>query len=126
MLEKCAIKGFIKNLSSQSKNILCTFCMKPYAGMELFSFTSDHAAWHETLLEPYCNQDDVAKQTLLQWTEVSTANATQFWQLTPASFGMFFDLASNGSSSQHPITETMEAMSIFLLNGTNICRTLIQ
>ena len=94
MLEKCAVKEFIENLSSQSKNILCTFCMKSYAGMELFSFTSNHAAWHEMLSEPYCNQDDVAKQTSLRWTEASTANATRFWQLTPASFGMFFDLRS--------------------------------
>ena len=92
MLEKCAIKEFIKNLSSQSKNIPHTFHMKSYAGMELFSFMSDHAAWHEMSSEPYCDQDDVAKQTSLQWTEASTANATRFWQLTPASFGMFFNI----------------------------------
>ena len=92
MLEKHAIKEFIKNLSSQSKDILHTFCMKSYSGMELFSFMPNHAAWCETSLEPYCNQDDVVKQTSLRWTEASTANSTWFWQLTPASFEMFFDI----------------------------------
>jgi hypothetical protein len=41
-------------------------------------------------------------------------------------FFSIFDLVSNGSSLQHPITESMNAMWIILLNGTDICKILIQ
>lgn len=68
--------------------------MKSYSGMELSSFSSDHAAWRETLSDPFCDQDDSTKQSLLRWTEASTANATRFWRLVPAGFGAFFDIRS--------------------------------
>jgi hypothetical protein len=43
--------------------------------MESSPFLSDHAAWRETLLDPYFDQDDVAKQLSLRWTEALTRNA---------------------------------------------------
>lgn len=94
MLIKRTVKEFIENLSSQSKNILRTFRMKSYSGIELSSFSSDHAAWRETLSEPYCDQDDVASQSSLRWTEASTANAIRFWRLAPAGFGIYLDIRS--------------------------------
>jgi hypothetical protein len=42
--------------------------------MESLPFLSDHAAWRETLSELYCDQDDVAKQSSLRWTEASMGN----------------------------------------------------
>jgi hypothetical protein len=62
MVEKRTIQEFIKNLNSQSRNILHTFHIKSYSGMESLPFSLDHAAWQETLSEPYCDQDDIAKQ----------------------------------------------------------------
>jgi hypothetical protein len=63
-------------------------------GHGVITFSSDHAAWRETLSEPYCDQDDVAKQSSLRWTEASMRNTIQFWQLAPAGFGIFFDIQS--------------------------------
>jgi hypothetical protein len=68
--------------------------MKSCSGVESSLFSSDHAAWRDTLTEPYCVADDVSKQSLLRWTNVSTSNATQFWKITPAGFGTFLDIRS--------------------------------
>lgn len=68
--------------------------MKSYSGIESSHFSSDHAAWRETLSEPYCDQDDIAQLSSLRWTQASTANTTQFWRLAPAGFGIFFDIRS--------------------------------
>jgi hypothetical protein len=94
MVEKQTIQKFIENLKSQSRNILGTFHIKSYLGMESLPFLSDHAAWQEMLSEPYWDQDDVAKQSSLRCTEASTRNAIQFWQLIPAGFGIFFNIWS--------------------------------
>jgi hypothetical protein len=94
MVKKQTIQEFIENLNSQSRNILCTFRIKSYSGMESLPFSSDHAAWQETLSDPYCNQDDIAKQSSLRWTKASTRNAIQFWRLAPAGFEFFFDIRS--------------------------------
>jgi hypothetical protein len=53
MVEKQTIQKFIENLKSQSRNILGTFHIKSYLGMESLPFLSDHAAWQEMLSEPY-------------------------------------------------------------------------
>lgn len=68
--------------------------MRSYPGNESSLFSSNHAAWCDTLNDPYCINDDPAQQSLLHWTEVATANAVQFWRITPAGFGMFFNLCS--------------------------------
>lgn len=94
MVQKRILHEFLENLQSSDKNILRTFRMKSYSGMESSSFSSDHAAWRETLSEPFCDQDDNAEQSLLRWTEASTAHATRFWRLVPAGFGAYFDIRS--------------------------------
>lgn len=91
-MEKRAIKEFIENLTSPTKNILRTFRMKSYSGVESSPFSSDHAAWRETLSEPYCDQDDITQLSSLRWTEASTGNATRFWRLAPAGFGIYLDI----------------------------------
>lgn len=68
--------------------------MKSYAGIESSLFSSDHAAWRDTQLDPYCIDDDSAMQSFLRWTEAATTNVVQFWRITPAGFGMFFDIRS--------------------------------
>jgi hypothetical protein len=68
--------------------------MKSYAGIESSLFSSDHAAWRDTQFDPYCIDDDAAKQSFLRWTESATSNVVQFWRITPAGFGMFFDIRS--------------------------------
>jgi hypothetical protein len=46
------------------------------------------------LSEPYCNQDDITKQSSLRWTEASMRDTIQFWRLTPAGFGIVFNIRS--------------------------------
>lgn len=53
-------------------------------------FSSDHAAWRDTPQKV----DDMAKRSLLRWTDVSLENSVQFWRITPAGFGSFFDIRS--------------------------------
>jgi hypothetical protein len=94
VVQKRILQEFIENLQNPDKNILRTFRMKSYSGMESLPFSSDHAAWRETLSEPFCDQDDSAELSLLRWTEASTAHATRFWRLVPAGFGAFLDIRS--------------------------------
>lgn len=67
--------------------------MKSYSGAEPLPFASEHVAWRETTSEPYCDLESFTDSSL-RWTDVSTANAVQFWRITPAGFGMFFDVRS--------------------------------
>ena len=68
--------------------------IKSYSGIELSFFPSDHAVWCDTQFDPYCINDDLAKQSLLCWTEAAMSNFVQFWRITPAGLGMFFDIHS--------------------------------
>jgi hypothetical protein len=93
-LKEGVLKQFIENLELEKPNILRIVRMKSYSGIETLSFSSDHAAWRDTSSDPYCAYDDSSQQFLLRWTDVSTKNAVQFWKITPAGFGMFFDVRS--------------------------------
>lgn len=68
--------------------------MRSDAGIESSLFSSDHAAWRDTLLEPYCMQDDIKELSSLRWTTVSTKDSVQFWRIVPAGFGACFDIRS--------------------------------
>lgn len=87
------LKQFVDNLESNNPNILRIIRMKSYLGAELFPFSSDYLAWRETVLNPYCVYDSL-EESSLRWTDVSTANAVQFWRVAPAGFGNFFDIRS--------------------------------
>ena len=93
-IEERTIKNLIENLERSKRSIFRTVRMGSYAGMEPSPFSSDHWAWRETLSEPYCDHDDPRELLSLRWTEVSTANAMQFWKIAPAGFGIFFDIRS--------------------------------
>jgi hypothetical protein len=67
--------------------------MKSYSGAESFPFASDHAAWRDTVSDPYCDGESLENSSL-RWTDASTANAVQFWRIAPAGFGIFFDVRS--------------------------------
>ena len=51
---------------------------KSYSGIELSLFSSNHAVWCDTQVDPYCVNNDLAKQSLLRWTEAATSNVVQF------------------------------------------------
>jgi hypothetical protein len=87
-------KQFIENLESPDPNILRIIQMRSDAGIESSLFSSDHAAWRDTLLEPYCVHDDIKKLSSLRWTNISTKNSVQFWRIVPAGCGAFFDVRS--------------------------------
>ena len=96
--------------------------MKSYSGMESSAFSSKHVAWRasETLSEPYCDQDDIANQLLLRWTEASTANATRFWQLPPAGFGIFIDVRNGLSLLLPKIGMVMLILDLLLVGTINV------
>jgi hypothetical protein len=87
------LKQFVENLELDNPNILRIIRMKSYSGAESLPFTSDHVAWRDTVSDPYCNYESL-EESSLRWTEVSTMNAVQFWKITPAGFGSFFDVRS--------------------------------
>lgn len=68
--------------------------MKSYAGFESTLFSSDHAAWRDTLQDPGSALEDISKRSTLRWTDASNTNAVQFWRVIPAGFGAFFDIRS--------------------------------
>jgi len=84
---------FVDNLELDNPNILRIIRMRSYFGAETCSFSSDHVAWRETVLNPYCVYDSF-EESSLRWTDVSTANAVQFWRIAPSGFGIFFDIRS--------------------------------
>lgn len=94
MTEERTVKDFIENLDHQNRHILRIVRMRSYTGVEPSLFSSDHTAWRETMSEPYCDQDDLAKLSSLRWTEAFTSDAVQFWKLPPSGFGMFLDIRS--------------------------------
>ena len=51
--------------------------MKSYSGAESLPFTSEHAAWHDTVSDPYCD-GETSEYTSLRWTDLSTTDAIQF------------------------------------------------
>ena len=59
------LKQFIENLESPNPNILWVIQMRSDAGIESSLFSSDHAAWCDTLLELYCVHDDIKKLSSL-------------------------------------------------------------
>ena len=67
--------------------------MKSYSGAESLPFTSEHAAWRDTVSDPYCD-GETSEYTSLRWTDLSTTDAIQFWKMMPAGFGAFFDVRS--------------------------------
>lgn len=67
--------------------------MKSYSGVEWSLFSLDHAAWRDTASDPYCVYDS-SEESSLRWTDVSTANAVQFWKIAPAGFGIYLDIRS--------------------------------
>ena len=87
------LKQFVENLELNNGNILRIIRMRSYSGAEALPFSSDHVAWRETASDPYCNYDS-SEELSLRWTNVSTANAVQFWRIAPAGFGIFFDVRS--------------------------------
>ena len=87
------LKQFVDNLELNSPNTLRIIRMKSYLGVESSLFSTDHAAWHDTISDPYCIYDAPNKSSL-RWTDVSTANAIQFWRIAPAGFGIYFDICS--------------------------------
>lgn len=93
-LEKRSLQQFIDNLEEENGNVLRIVRMKSDRGFELNPFSSDYAAWRNTLQDPSSVLDDTSKQQILRWTDVSTKNSVQFWRLVPAGFGAFFDVRS--------------------------------
>jgi hypothetical protein len=87
------LKQFVENLELDNPNVLRIIRMRSYSGAERFPFSSDYVAWRETAFDPYCNYD-LSEDSSLRWTDVSTANAVQFWRIAPAGFGIFFDIRS--------------------------------
>jgi hypothetical protein len=87
------LKQFVDNLELNYPNTLRIVRMKSCCGAESFPFSSEHAAWRETAFEPYCVYESVEEPSL-RWTDVSTANAVQFWRIAPAGFGIYVDIRS--------------------------------
>lgn len=87
------LKQFVDNLELDIPNTLRIIRMKSYLGAESLPFASDHAAWRDTVSDPYCIHETSEKSSL-RWTDVSTAHAIQFWRIAPAGFGTFFDVRS--------------------------------
>jgi len=94
VIKKHLLKQFIENIESVNPNILRVIQMRSGAGIEPSLFSSDHAAWRDTLLEPYCAFDDIKKLSSLRWTNIYTKNFFQFWRIPPAGCGAFFDVRS--------------------------------
>lgn len=67
--------------------------MKSYSGVESSLFSSNHAAWRDTISDPYCDYDS-SEESSLCWTDISTVNAVQFWRIAPAGFGVYLDIRS--------------------------------
>lgn len=76
-LEKRSLKQFVKNLEVDNKNILQIFCMKLYSGFKSNHFLSDHVAWLDTPQDASVSQEDILKQFMLCWTDVSIMNFVQ-------------------------------------------------
>ena len=95
IIKKHLLKQFIENLEDINRNILRVIQMRSGAGIESSLFSSDHVAWRDTLLEPYCVYDDIKTLSTLRWTNIYTQNFAQFWQIPPARFGAFFDVRSS-------------------------------
>jgi hypothetical protein len=87
------LKQFVDNLELDVPNTLRIIRMKSYLGAESLPFSSDHAAWRDTVSDPYCTHE-TSENASLRWTDASTAHAVQFWKITPAGFGAFFDVRS--------------------------------
>lgn len=87
------LKQFVDNLEFNNPNILQIIRMRSYFGAESCLFSSDHVAWRETVFNPYCSYDSL-EESSLRWTDVSTANAIQFWRIAPSGFGIFLDIRS--------------------------------
>ena len=70
--------------------------MKSYSGAEPLPFTSEHAAWRDTISDPYCD-GETSEYMSLRWTDLSTTDAIQFWKMTPAGLELFlmFVLVNN-------------------------------
>jgi hypothetical protein len=96
-LEARLFKKFVDNLESPSPNVLRIARMRSSSGMEPLPFSADHAAWRDTLRDPYCIKDDPTVQSSLRWNEAATANAIQFWRIIPSGFGAFMDVRSGQS-----------------------------
>jgi hypothetical protein len=107
MVEKRTIREFIENLNSQSRNILCTFHIKSYSGMESLPFHQimQHGEKHY--------QNHIAIKMMSQnshhWDGLKHQWETQSnfgnLHLLVLEFFLIFNLVSNGSSLQHPIRE---------------------
>ena len=67
--------------------------MKSYSGAKSLPFTSEHAAWCDTISDAYCD-DESSEYTSLHWTDLSTTKAIQLWKMMPAGFGAFFNVCS--------------------------------
>ena len=74
--------------------------MKSYSGAESLPFTSEHAAWRDTVSDPYCD-GETSEYTSLCWTDLSTTDAIQFWKMTPAGFGAFFGCSFWSTTDHH-------------------------
>lgn len=101
------MKQFVENLELENPNTLRIVRMRSYLGAESFPFSTDHAAWRDTASDPYCVHD-LTEESSLRWTDISTANAVQFWKIAPAGFGIFFDVRSG---RQLVIIATLECVS---------------
>jgi hypothetical protein len=87
------LKQFVDNLELDVPNTLRIIRMKSYLGAESLPFSSDHAAWRDTVTDPYCNHE-TSENPSLRWTDISTAHAIQYWRIAPAGFGTFLDVRS--------------------------------
>jgi len=87
------LKQFVDNLELEVHNTLRILRMKSYFEAESLPFASDHAAWRDTVRDPYCVHE-TSENPSLRWTDVSTAHAVQSWKIAPTGFGTFFDVRS--------------------------------
>jgi hypothetical protein len=87
------LRQFVENLELNNPNTLRIGRMRSDSGPEASPFSTEHVAWRETILNPYCEFDSLEKSPL-RWTDVSTANAIQSWTIAPGGFGIFFDVRS--------------------------------
>jgi hypothetical protein len=92
-LKEGILRHFVDNLELENPNTLRVVRMRTYSGAESFPFSSDHAAWRDTVSDPYCVHDS-SEESSLRWADISTANAVQFWRVAPVGFGIFFDIRS--------------------------------
>jgi hypothetical protein len=92
-LKAGVLKQFVDNLELNNPNTLRIVGMKSYSGFESSPFSTDNTAWRETASDPYCAYDS-SEESSLRWTDLSTANAVQFWRIAPAGFGVFLDIRS--------------------------------